>query len=250
MTLGTESAFASASRYLLKLDGVAGELDFDKESWFEVNSFSFDIEGAGRDAEKATFSPLTLTLDSNTALAPLLTMAATGQHFETATLVGMRADGEPITYQLDLRAVFVTKVEDIAGAGLSVNLDFGAIKLQPFTQDEIGVVRQAPSDFRWNLATNTEDFGVVDISGAEPSTAASMPSMAQQHVGHIHRGDPLSPEPATYFMLIDGLNGGSADLAQRLVRDLQPRFRSCKPGQYWLRQRRRRQHTAKRISRF
>ena len=28
--------------------------------------------------KKAAFSPLTLTLDSNTALAPLLTMAATG----------------------------------------------------------------------------------------------------------------------------------------------------------------------------
>jgi type VI protein secretion system component Hcp len=214
LTLGTESAFASASRYLLKLDGVAGELDFDGESWFEVNSFSFDIEGAGRDAGKATFSPLTLTLDNNTALAPLLTMAATGQHFETGTLVGMRADGEPITYRLDLRAVFVTKVEDIAGAGLTVNLDFGAIKLQPFTQDEIGVVRQASSDFRWNVARNTDDFDFVfeDISGAELSTAASMPSMAGNNmsVTSIAR-DPLSPEPATYFMLIDGLNGGSTD---------------------------------------
>jgi type VI protein secretion system component Hcp/Ca2+-binding RTX toxin-like protein len=210
LTLGTESAFASASRYLLKLDGVAGELDFDGESWFEVNSFSFDIEGAGRDAGKATFSPLTLTLDNNTALAPLLTMAATGQHFETGTLVGMRADGEPITYRLDLRAVFVTKVEDIAGAGLTVNLDFGAIKLQPFTQDKIGVVRQASSDFRWNVATNTDDFD--DISGAEVSTAASMPSMAGNNMSVTSiAGDPLSPEPATYFMLIDGLNGGSTD---------------------------------------
>jgi type VI protein secretion system component Hcp len=211
LTLGTESAFASASRYLLKLDGVEGELDFDGRTWFEVNSFGFDIEGAGGDPEKATFSPLTLTLGSNTALAPLLTMAATGQHFETATLVGMRADGEPITYQLDLRAVFVTKVEDIAGAGLRVKLDFGAIKLQPFTQDEIGI-RQASSDFRWNIATNTDDFGVVDISGAEPSTAASMPSMAGNNMSitSIAR-DPLSPEPATYFMLIDGLNGGSTE---------------------------------------
>ncbi len=94
--------------------------------WFEVNSFGFDIEGAGRDAGKVAFSPLTLTLDSNTALAPLLTMAATGGHVDSATLVGMRADGEPITYQMDLEVVFVTKVEDIAGAGLTVSLEFGA----------------------------------------------------------------------------------------------------------------------------
>ena len=215
------------------------ELDFDKESWFEVNSFSFDIEGAGRDAEKATFSP----------------RRSPGQQYGTGAAADDGGDGPALRdcdvgrhegrwgadpYQLDLRAVFVTKVEDIAGH-LSVNLDFGAIKLQPFTQDEIGVVRQAPSDFRWNLATNTEDFGVVDISGAEPGTAASMPSMAGNNMSVTSiAGDPLSPEPATYFMLIDGLNGGSADLAQRLVRDLQPRFRSCKPGQHWLRQRRRR----------
>ena len=44
------------------------------------------------------------------------------------------------SYQLDLGFVFVTKVEDVAGAGLTVSLDFGTIKLQTFTQDENGVV--------------------------------------------------------------------------------------------------------------
>ena len=38
------------------------------------------------------------------------------------------------------QVAFVTKVEDVAGAGLTVNLDFGAIKLRTFTQDKIGVV--------------------------------------------------------------------------------------------------------------
>ena len=81
LTPGDGSSFGSASRYFLRLDGVDGDWMLDKR-YFEVNSFDFDIEGAGHAGKKSTFSPLTLTLDSNTALAPLLTMAATGQHFE------------------------------------------------------------------------------------------------------------------------------------------------------------------------
>ena len=81
--------------------------------------------------KKAAFSPLTLTLDSNTALAPLLTMAATGDPnastaIKAATLVGVKSDGQTVSYRLDLGTLQVTKVEDVADAGLTVSLDFGA----------------------------------------------------------------------------------------------------------------------------
>ena len=78
-------------------------------SWFEVNSFDFDLEGhglpGGWNRAKAAFSPLTLTLDSNTALAPLLAMAATGESpngslaIEAATLIGVRSDGQTVSYR-------------------------------------------------------------------------------------------------------------------------------------------------------
>ncbi len=99
----------------------------------------FDIKGAGH-GEKPDFSPLTLTLDSNTALAPLLMKAATGGYFNAATLVGVRADGEPITYRMDSKVAFVTKVEDVAGAGLTVDLYYGAITVRTVTQDQLGNV--------------------------------------------------------------------------------------------------------------
>jgi hypothetical protein len=99
---------------------------------------------------KPAFSPLTLTLATNTALAPLLTMAGTGPVDSTsATLIGVRADGEPITFQLDLGPVFVTKVEDVAGAGLTVSLGFGRITLHSVTLDPSGVVSPG-KEFFWD----------------------------------------------------------------------------------------------------
>jgi type VI protein secretion system component Hcp len=205
LTPGTESSFMSGSRYFLQLDGVAGELSLSgqplKAEWFEVDSFGFDIEGVGLAEKRATFSPLTLTLDSNTALAPLLTMAATGRHFDAATLVGVKADGEPITYLMDLNTVLVTKVEDVAGAGLTVSLDFGQIRLQPFNQDPNGDVSRGREIF-WDQVTNTRDLpgeGFHELASPPPRGGISI------------AGVPSSPEPATYFMLIDGLNGGSTD---------------------------------------
>ena len=210
LTPGTESSFASGSRYFLKLDGVAGELSLGggPEEWFEVNSLGFDIKGAGH-GEKPDFSPLTLTLDSNTALAPLLMKAATGGYFNAATLVGVRADGEPITYRMDLKVAFVTKVEDVAGAGLTVDLDYGAITVRTVTQDQLGNVGNAHSNFQWNVVRNEE--GDTPVPLPDGTSAPNNPPSPITVAGVSIAGVPSSPEPATYFMLIDGLNGGSAD---------------------------------------
>ena len=139
---------------------------------------------------KAAFSPLTLTLDSNTGLAPLLTMAATGGHLNGATLVGVTAGAQAKVYQLDLADVLVTKVEDDAGAGLTLSLDYLKIELETFTQN--GTSGTVPEgQFGFDRTVNT---GGITVPSALPSGTV----------------DP-SPQPAHYFMLIDGLNGGSQD---------------------------------------
>ena len=98
-------------RYFLALSGVEGDLVITKQAgWFEVDGFGFDIEnlsslaaGDGGGTGKAVFSPLTLSLDSDTGLAQLLALAATGQHLQGATLVGMTAGAtQDKVYQLDL----------------------------------------------------------------------------------------------------------------------------------------------------
>ena len=84
-------------------------------------------------SQKAAFSPLTLTLDSNTALAPLLTMAATGElnppnatAIKAATLIGVKSDGQTVLYRLDLGPPCKSRRwRTLPDAGLTVTLDFG-----------------------------------------------------------------------------------------------------------------------------
>ena len=96
-----------STRYFLALDGVKGNsLNSTYKGWFALSNFDIDLAaGAGT----AAFSPLTLTLDSNTGLAPLLALAASGDHLNGATLVGVTDGvGQAKVYQLDLADVLVT----------------------------------------------------------------------------------------------------------------------------------------------
>ena len=169
------------------------------QGWFEVSNFNIDLDGAFSGVPgspigqpgKPGFSPLTLTLDSNTGLASLLALAATGQHLNGATLVGVTAGAQQDkVYQLDLADVLVTKVEDDAAAGLTLSLDYGKIELDTFTQNGTGGV-VPEGQFGFDRPANT---GGVTVPSVLPSGSV----------------DP-SPQPATYFMLIDGVNGGSTD---------------------------------------
>ena len=115
-----------STRYFLALDGVKGDsLNSTYKGWFEVSGFDFDLANSanigsatgGAGAGKLTFSPLTLTLDSNTGLAPLLAMAATGDDAEWCDACRReRRGGQAKVYQLDLADVSVTNVEHHAEA--------------------------------------------------------------------------------------------------------------------------------------
>ena len=117
-------------------------------------------------------------------------MAATGGHLNGATLVGVTAGAQAKVYQLDLADVLVTKVEDDAGAGLTLSLDYLKIELETFTQN--GTSGTVPEgQFGFDRTVNT---GGITVPSALPGGTV----------------DP-SPQPARYFMLIDGINGGSQD---------------------------------------
>ena len=140
------------AKYFLALDGVKGDsLDANHKGWFEISGFDFDLGNTssigsatgGAGTGKLIFSPLTLTLDSNTGLAPLLTMAATGATLNGATLVGVNAAGQQV-YQLDLANVSITNVEHHADsstdAAPTLSLRYGQIELETFTPDGTGGV--------------------------------------------------------------------------------------------------------------
>src|SRR5262245_5716297 len=184
-----------STRYFLALNGVKGDsLNSTYKGWFEVSGFDFDLANSanigsatgGAGAGKLTFSPLTLTLDSSTALAPLLTMAATGATLNGATLVGVNDAGQQV-YHLDLANVSVTNVEHHAEAfpeaGPTLTLGYGQIELETFTPDGAGGV--VPEGH----------FGSA-LPSADPGGSVA-----------------ATPEgrPVDYFMRVDGLNGGSMD---------------------------------------
>ena len=188
-----------STRYFLALNGVKGDsLNSTYKGWFEVSGFDFDLANSanigsatgGAGAGKLTFSPLTLTLDSNTGLAPLLAMAATGATLNGATLVGVNDAGQQV-YHLDLANVSVTNVEHHAEAfpeaGPTLTLRYGQIELETFTPNGTGGV--VPEGH----------FGSA-LPSADPggSVAATPEGRAMD-----------------YFMLIPGLNGGSLDRSTR-----------------------------------
>src|SRR5262245_58013818 len=188
-----------STRYFLALNGVKGDsLNSTYKGWFEVSGFDFDLANpanigsatGGAGAGKLTFSPLTLTLDSNSGLAPLLAMAATGETLNGATLVGVNDAGQQV-YHLDLANVSVTNVEHHAEtfseAGPTLTLGYGQIELETFTPDGTGGV--VPEGH----------FGGTLPSADPGGSVAATPE-----------GRPID-----YFMLIPGLNGGSLDLQHK-----------------------------------
>ena len=75
-------------------------------------------------------------------------------------------------------------------AGLTLSLDYRKIELETFTQNGTGGA-VPEGQFGFDRTVNT---GGITVPSALPGGSV----------------DP-SPQPATYFMLIDGLNGGSTD---------------------------------------
>ena len=99
--------------------------------------------------------------------------------------------GQVKVYQLDLADVQVTNVEHhadpAAEVGPTLTLDYGKIELETFTPDGTGAV-VPEGQFGFDLAAGP---------AASPCRAP------------IRAGASLEPAAMDYFMLIDGLNGGS-----------------------------------------
>ena len=187
-----------STRYFLALNGVKGDsLNSTYRGWFEVSGFDIDLVDAG--AGTAAFSPLTLTLGSNSGLASLLALAATGEHLSGATLVGVNDAGQQV-YHLDLADVSVMNVDHHAEAfsedGPTLTLDYGKIELETFTQNGTGGA-VPEGQFGFDRTANTDG---ISVPSADPggSVAATPEGRAMD-----------------YFMLIPGLNGGSVDLQHR-----------------------------------
>ena len=86
--------------------------------------------------------------------------------------------------------MLVTKVVEDEGPGLTLSLDYRKIELETFGQDDKGAFGPA-GQFGYDLAANKDG---VSVGSVVPSGSVAP-----------------SPQPTTYFMLIDGLDGGATD---------------------------------------
>jgi VCBS repeat-containing protein len=182
--------------YVLEFGGIQGPSTFRfAAGGFNVSAFSFSgsapstVGTGGAGAGKADFSDLTVSLADQSGLTNFLTLLTRGTATNAVSLVGLGNDGHE-TYRVDLAKVLVAGVHEVSNGGFSVDLNYSAIELTQQTQNPNGSTG-APQIFNFNLATNTAGGAVANAP--EPSAG------------------PGVPAPTHFFMLIDGIDGGSRD---------------------------------------
>jgi hypothetical protein len=202
-TLG--GASAPDARYFLAIDGLnGGATDPTHRGWFEVSSHDFSAQMT---SGRPTFSPLTVTLSatgSTGVLADLLEGATlpppTGPS-SSFPIRSMRLEGvignDQAVYDLTLGNVTVTNYEDASG-GDTLTFSYQQVALSTVPQNRDGSFGN-PLTFGWDVPAQKEITGgsIPDpVARVTPSTAGNVVST------NLH-----------YFLVINGLNGGSVDAA-------------------------------------
>jgi hypothetical protein len=178
--------------YFLATDGVGGDsLSPGHTGWFAVSSYDLSAGNTvtfapepGQDLESLpSFSSLSVTLDS-TGLPAVLGELATGRLITSVRLEGVDASGTAVT-DLTLGKALVTSYGD-SSSGATLSFGYQQIELQTVT----GTPNQ-PETFTYDF--NTEQTDKTVIPAPTPSTA----------------GGDVAGSSLTYFLAIDGLDGGS-----------------------------------------
>ena len=198
-TVGTTPPAATASKYYLLIDGVKGtSTDEDHQGWFEIAGFDLDVSNltdtSGSGTGKAVFSPLSIAMGADSALAALLKDVALGTHIPSIRLEGVRAGADPAAvYDLTLTDVLVQQVHDSEGGGDDrLVFDYGKIGLITKAQDPTTGALTVSSSFGFNVATGT----AIDPATLPAPTVGTTPPAATA---------------SKYYLLIDGVKGTSTD---------------------------------------
>ena len=132
----------------LKVDGIEGE-STDSKHRNEIQVLAFDWGGICRPpgASKASFGPLTVLKNTDSATSPLLQAAASGQVIATVTLSARK--GSPAFDYL------VIELNDavVIGGGNQLVLDYGAIRVTQRSQLNDGSAGP-PVVFAWDVVND------------------------------------------------------------------------------------------------
>ena len=175
------------AKYFLLIDGLnGGSTDEHHVGWFEIAGFDFDISTALAGG-RATFSPVTVQLSLSDGLAGVLKDAALGTNVQSVRIEGVTGGATPAAvYDLSLGNVHITSAHDSSGPNDSLTFTYGQVALTTKNAD----------------GSPGESFS-YDVAAARADASVPTPSVGAS-IGEV-------PTPAKYFLLIDGLNGGSTD---------------------------------------
>ena len=175
------------AKYFLLIDGLnGGSTDEHHVGWFEIDGFDFDISTALAGG-RATFSPVTVQLSLSDGLAGVLKDAALGTNVQSVRIEGVTGGANPAAvYDLSLGNVHITSAHDSNGPNDSLTFTYGQVALTTKNAD----------------GSPGESFS-YDVAAARADASVPTPSVGAS-IGEV-------PTPAKYFLLIDGLNGGSTD---------------------------------------
>ena len=179
------------TNYYLVIHGVSGDYS-DKllTGAFKVSDFEFLTQNNGT----SSYDPLNLILDSDSYTA-LLTDLGNGTVISGVFLIGETTGGggtPQITYDLNLSDAVVTALAD-GRLNTGLTLDYDKIGLVTTDIGANGKL-QTPQSFGWDIANN-----------APTGSGTELTSSGATAVG--------ATAPVTYYLLIDGFNGGSVDKA-------------------------------------
>lgn len=180
--------------YYLRIDGVAGDsTDPNFKGWFELSSFNLAGFNSGG---QTVFGDLSLTLDSETAIAALMALGVTGKQVLALEIEGVAngAKGAQVVYELTLNNLVVSSVQEGADAA-------GTTGSASFNYAQVGIVT---TGFNPDGTTGDRlEFGwdLLNKIAIDPDTLAQASSAAVNPV----------PQPTTYYLKIDGIEGDSTN---------------------------------------
>ncbi|MDB5445627.1 MAG: hypothetical protein JWQ97_944 [Phenylobacterium sp.] len=170
---------------------------------FEVDAFSLDTQSpvpgtVAAGAGKPDFGPLQVTLHDAAGLTQFLKLVSDGSHLTGASLIGVQNAGPTgsglETYRVNLGGqVMITGVQESSDGSYVVTLDYSKIGIVTHAVQADGTLGPAQS-FGYDIPQNTS---IAPPSDVAPPTAVA----------------PV--QPTTFFAVIDGLNGGSQDVAHQ-----------------------------------
>ncbi|MDB5441706.1 MAG: hypothetical protein JWP73_82, partial [Phenylobacterium sp.] len=190
-------------QYYLEIPGLHGSsVDQGYVGAFTVTSFSFAADepvfptSGGLGVGKPTFGPLQVTVADATGLADLMRGLAKGSMLPGASLIGVDNPGLHTveTYRVNLANVTVSSIEQTQDNGYVVTLNYGTIGVITHDLKPDGTAINPPATFGFDVITNV--------------TVAAPPNVTP--------GSGAGPiAPTKFFLLINGVNGGSQDAAHQ-----------------------------------